>query len=126
MNGLSFCLATNTEPFKGSSSSGVSISTDPIFDASGQVESARLSKPTSAGEHAFRPSADDGFTVIPSGSVTTALSRCADASPSGFSFCGMRTSTSRPVGESAWLEVGWTLIDGSNGRSSQPVMAGPV
>ena len=59
----------------------MSTSTEPIFDSSGQVASPRLSKPTSAGEHAFRPSADDGFTVIPSGSVTTAFSRCAVAQP---------------------------------------------
>src|SRR4029077_6860677 len=110
------------EPLSVSGSSGVTASTVPTFEASGQLAAAWLLRSICAGEHASRPSAAEGFTTIPGGSVTTASLKCDSASPFGTSLWGTRRSASRPVGEFAPLAWGVIVSEGLKSSRLQSVM----
>ena len=91
-----------------------------------------------AEEHAANPSADDGETAMPAGSVTAASCSGGVAIAASFpdcayscvgsatvsSFCGTETSTSSPVGVEGVDAVGCTEIAGSKWKraSSHPVI----
>src|ERR1022692_4270715 len=112
-----------------SASNGVSISIVPIFESSGQPAPGGeelVSAAYCSGEQDPKPAASDGFAVIPSGSVTTASLRLDVESVIGFSHdCGTSVETASPVGDSAVWALGTTVMPGSNGTRSQPVI-GPV
>src|SRR5262249_44606211 len=102
-------------------STGVSIVTDPMVAASGQAGSASECRAICASEHPARPSAADGETRMPAGSVTTALSSSGVPSALGFSLWGTETATFMPAGAPARVESGCTLIVGFQTSLSQPV-----
>ncbi len=96
------------------------MSIEPIFDPLGQVGSLSLPIPICPGVQACSPSAEDGLTDMPSGSVTTACFRFAVASPSGLSFCGIVRSTPIPAGAPRFAALsGRTTKPGWNASSSQ-------
>src|SRR5829696_957281 len=90
-NGLSYGSAMYTAPFRGDSSRGVSISTVPTFELSGQagglpakwigLEPSGVVSPTSAEEQPVRPWAPAVFTAIPSGSLIVISFRWEVARP---------------------------------------------
>src|ERR1039458_3973842 len=127
-NGLSsgpakFCGAARyTAPSSGSGSSGVLIVTVATFDASGHVGLLAFSRPICACEHACRPSAADGLSCTPAGSVTVVSFTSASASPAGFTVASWGTCrwTFNPVGVLPDVPSGCTSIDGLKSSLSQP------
>src|SRR5215217_3025875 len=90
-------------PVTGTSSSGVSIVTDPSFELSGHVGSDVLLSAICVELHAPSPSADDGETRTPSGSVTVTFLK-SDCEI-GASSCGIVTSNANPDGDPAVAPV---------------------
>ncbi len=115
------CVPRYTEPFSGSSSSGVSIDTVPIRDAAGHRGSASVSTPIWASEQPRRPSAAPGEIATPTGSATTA--RRSDGAASSFTPFGYGASRSiaNPAGVAGAVVSGRTESDGANRSFSQPV-----
>src|SRR5580704_54365 len=102
-------------PVSGSALIGESISAVPIFDA--------LSRPNWASEHACRPSAADGLSEKPCGSVTDAFLTSGVANEVGVSAaCGTCRSTLSPEGESATVVSGWAASEGLKLNLLQPVV----
>ncbi len=106
-------------------SGGVSTSTVPIFEPAGQATGLRVPLPNSASVQDCRPLAADGFSPIPSGSVTSALRRWDSLCVSPPVMNGSVVSIVGVAGESTWVVPGATLSPGSNGTVAQPVCVRP-
>src|ERR1044071_5608860 len=109
-------------PSSAFSSTGVSATTVPSFDARGQLGTSCVPKAICADEHACSPAADDGDTTIPDGTCIVASRPCAVDGASGTSDCGTLRSTSTPDGASARRVGTETCADGVNGICSHPVV----
>src|ERR1019366_3349813 len=115
----------------GFSSSGVTIFTVPTCEANGHAAGSAGStvepRPNWALLHASKPSATEGSTVIPSGSVTVAFFSSGVALTPASLVCGTFKANVAPVGSSAWVvppsETGFGLnsTSGWNWSWSQPV-----
>ncbi len=81
-------VAKNIEPSSGTSTIGLSTITSPTFETLGQPApgaESTVSAANSASEQVPRPAATEGFTVIPSGRVSTAFLICEKARVCGLS-----------------------------------------
>jgi len=124
-------------PVRGCANKGLLISsTVPIFDAPGHAAGSGVNRsvpasgpvlctpvnPTCPSEHASRPSAPEGFTCTPSGSVTVVPRSADSARPVATPVvsCGTCTATVTPVGELPASPSDATTIDGVNGSWLQP------
>lgn len=81
-------------------------------------------KPICASEQAPRPSAPEGLTVTPAGSVTVVSLMLELERPFAprLTSWGTRTCTERPVGVLAELTSGWASIEGSKASRLQPLI----
>src|SRR5215213_819152 len=109
-------------PVTGTSSSGVSIVTDPSFELSGHVGSDVLLSAICAELHAPSPFAEGGETRTPSGSVTVTFLRSDwDVGASAEKSCGTEMSNANPDGAPAFAPAsGSARRTGVNGTTSQP------
>src|SRR5436309_1590057 len=94
------------------------MATVPTFDDSGQLTGLVVPIPICAAVHAVRPCAADGFSVMPSGSVTWASRMSAVLVE--VANCGTRTSVVAPSGESIVDVSALSCAVGSNGTFSHP------
>src|SRR6202035_1878485 len=109
----------------------------PFSEPAGRVGTWRLTVPSSkdfaqptpgvelwilasAGEHAVRPAAAEGFSVIPSGIFTTAVFSSEASISSAFGWRTNPTSAVKPVGSSWPAGVGDRENSGWNGTLSHP------
>ena len=126
--GLSKGFATYTAPVSFSVRTGVSTSTEPIFDSSGQPDPGSppaVSAAYCAGVQTPRPEPADGLTVYPTGSVSVVSFKFDVAIVSGCSqLCGTSSETFKPLGDSAAFVVGCVTIDGLNGTRSHSTIGG--
>ena len=102
----------------------MSILTVPIFEPAGQATGLVVWMPICSGVHASSPCAAEGLSVIPSGSVTTAVFSCAESISFEFGACGTSSSVVMPSGRSDWLVCGFSRNAGSNATSphfSEPI-----
>ncbi len=93
--------------------------TVPTFEPIGQRTGSRVPMPICLGVHASRPCAADGLSVIPSGSVTVALSSCEESISLGPLACGSFSSVVTPSGWSDWVVSGVSENSGLNGTSAK-------